>query len=132
MLEEYSRLPKNAPPTCFVCTAAAKGHPSVVRSQRYIACDAAVYAVNDQLRTLKAFELLLAHVSPRGHRVCRWAYDRVGPLLAAILCHPLLADLGYFALKPVEWFARSVLAVAIPGARISIQGLYRYVPRNVS
>ena len=66
--------------------------------------------LNDQLRVLKAFELLLASFSPKGHLACRWIYDRLGPRFAAMLIHPLLADIGYFALKPVECLALVVCA----------------------
>ena len=71
--------------------------------------------MNDQLRFLKGFELLLVSLSPRLRRMCRWIYDRVGPGLAATLVHPVLADLGYRVLKPAEWAARACLALAIPG-----------------
>ena len=56
MLEEYSRLPTTPPSGCFVCTAAASGHPPVVRGEDYPAPGGATYRVNDQLRVLKAFE----------------------------------------------------------------------------
>src|SRR5262249_50065016 len=58
MMQEYSRLPKT-PPGCFVCTAAARGHPWLVGSREYRLADGAVCRMNDQLRRLKAFELLL-------------------------------------------------------------------------
>ena len=68
MLDEYSRLPKTEPAHCFVCTAAAAGHPGVVHSQSWQAADGRMIRVNDQLRYLKAFELLWASLSPAGHR----------------------------------------------------------------
>jgi hypothetical protein len=122
MLDEYSRLPTE--PHCFVCTAAAKGHTRVVHSEFWQAAGEATFRVNDQLRYLKAFELLLASVTPRAHRHCRWVYDRVGPRAAALLCHPLLADAGYLLLKPLEWFARVCLALAIPGRMGLVGRLY--------
>jgi hypothetical protein len=128
MLEEYATLPTTAPAGCFVCTAAANGHAAVVHSQSWHMPDGTTCRVNDQLRTLKAFELLLVASSPGFHRRCRWAYDRVGPRAAALLCHPLLADAGYFLLKPPEWFARACLAVAIPGRMQLVRELYRANP----
>ena len=125
MLEEYSRLPTTHPASCFVCTAAAKGHPRIVHSEAWQAASGATFRVNDQLCTLKAFELLLASISPRVHRQCRWAYNRVGPRVAALLFHPLLADVGYFLLKPLEWCARACLIVAIPGQPRLVHDLYR-------
>ena len=125
MLREYASLPTSPPAGCFVCTAVAKGHFRVVRSEEYIGPGGTVYRVNAQLRCLKAFELLLASVSPRFHRMCRWIYDRLGPKLAAAIVHPVLADLGYLALKPAEWLAIACLALAIPGEMGLIRDIYR-------
>ena len=99
MLDEYSRLPTTPPPGCFVCTAAAGGHPRVVHGEDYRAANGTAFRVNDQLRVLKAFELLLLSISPKGHLACRWIYDRLGPRLAAMLVHPLLADVRLFRLE---------------------------------
>jgi len=127
MLDQYARLPLSPPGGCFVCTAAAKGHPCVVRSEPYVGPDGERSAVNDQLRRLKAWELLLAAVSPGLHRRCRWAYNRVGPKLASALRHPLLADAGYLALKPAEWLALACLAVVIPGDLARVGRMYSVV-----
>ena len=127
MLEEYSRLPTQ-PSGCFVCTAVAHGHPRVVRGEDYLARNGMVYRVNDQLRVLKAFELLLMSFSPKSHRACRWIYDRLGPRLAAKLVHPALADVGYFALKPFEWLALVCLGLAIRGKLGLVYRLYPKVP----
>ncbi|MGD0899035.1 MAG: DUF6688 family protein [Thermoguttaceae bacterium] len=124
MLEEYSRLPTTPPQGCFVCTAVANGHPRVVHGEHYLAPNGTAYRVNDQLRVLKGFELLLVSVSPKSHRACRRIYDRLGPRLAAPLVHPLLADLGYFVLKPAEWTALVCLGLAIPGKMRLIYSLY--------
>ncbi len=128
MLDAYSRLPKTQPNGCFVCTAVARGHAGVVHGEDYRGPDGTAYRVNDQLRVLKAFELLLASISPNGHRACRWIYDHLGPRLAAMLVHPLLADMGYFALKPVQWMALACLRVALPGKMRLIYGLYASSP----
>ncbi len=125
MLDQYARLPLSPPGGCFVCTAVAQGHARVVRSQSYVAPDGAVFRVNDQLRRLKALELLLASVSPRCHRRCRWLYDRLGPRFAALLVHPLMADLGYLALKPAEWLAWACLQVVLCGDMQRVRDLYR-------
>ncbi|MGO8690269.1 MAG: DUF6688 family protein [Thermoguttaceae bacterium] len=125
MLHEYSRLPTTPPHHCFVCTAAARGHAWIVGSQTYVASDGTPCRVNDQLRRLKAFELLLASVSPAGHRALRRVYDRVGPPLAALLARPLAADAAYVALKPVEWLARLTLRLVLGGQAELIGKLYR-------
>ena len=128
MLEEYSRLPTTPPQGCFVCTAVASGHPRVVHCEYYVAPNGTVYRVNNQLRVLKAFELLLVSISPKSHLACRWIYDRLGPRLAAMLVHPVLADLGYFVLKPVEWIALGCLRLAISGKLGLIYSLYSSIP----
>ncbi len=135
MLQEYSRLPITPPERCFVCSAVAGGHRRVVRGEEYFAPSGTAYRVNDQLRVLKAFELLLASISPRGHLACRWIYDRLGPRLAAMLVHPLFADAAYFVLKPVEWAALACLRLAIPGKMELIYRLYscgynQFLPRT--
>lgn len=125
MLEEYSRLPTTPPQGCFVCAAVAKGHSCVVRGEDYRAPNGTTYRVNDQLRILKGFELLLVSISPKGHRACRWIYDRLGPRVAAMFVHPFAADVGYFVLKPVEWIAMICLRIAIPGKTELLYKLYQ-------
>jgi hypothetical protein len=46
-----------------------------------------------------------------------WTVARLGT--------PLRADLAYLLLKPVEWFARVCLLVAIPGQANAVHCLYR-------
>ncbi len=65
MLDEYSRLPTQPPQGCFVCSAAARGHAFFVGSTSYRDADGRESAVNDQLRTLKAFEPLAARTQSR-------------------------------------------------------------------
>ena len=77
------------------------------------------------MRYLKAFELVWARVAPRGHRLCRRCYDRLGPAAAAMLVHPLAADLAYAALKPAEWTARAALAALVPRGGERARRLYR-------
>ncbi|MCA9430425.1 MAG: hypothetical protein KC940_07955, partial [Candidatus Omnitrophica bacterium] len=65
-----------------------------------------IHRVNQQLLTLKEFEVRLMKSAPRFHAGLRVVYNRVGPLGARMIRPKLLADLAYFALKPVEWVAR--------------------------
>ena len=124
MLHEYSRLPMSPPDDCYVSTAAARGHRRLVRSREHVSRCGKVYLVNAQMRYLKAAELLLANLSPETHRGCRWAYDRIGPVLASALVHPVLADAAYLGLKPAEWLARVVLALVLPKRGELIRSLY--------
>jgi hypothetical protein len=124
MLEEYAALPETPPQGCYVASAAARGHRRVVGSRGYRLPDGSICPVNDQLRYLKAFELLLAAASPELHRMCRWVYNRLGPRLASLLVHPLAADVAYVSLKPAEWLARATLAVFVPGQKQRIRRLY--------
>jgi hypothetical protein len=96
-IRAYHALPTARPSKCYVASAAARGHRRFVRS-RVIGG----VPVNDQLRRLKCAELALATATPRLHRAVRRLYDRVGPVLAAGMIHPLLADLAYVILKPAE------------------------------
>ena len=124
MLEEYAKLPTTAPPGCYVCTAAARGHRRIVGAEEVLGPSGGALRVNDQMRHLKCFELVWAKVDPHGHRACRWCYDRIGPVAATLLVHPLLADLTYLALKPPEWIARAALAVVLPGSGELARRLY--------
>ncbi|MCA9447901.1 MAG: hypothetical protein KC931_12350 [Candidatus Omnitrophica bacterium] len=94
------------PGDCFIATAAAQGHPSIVHSWEITDEDGRIHRVNRQLLTLKEFEVRLMKSAPRFHAALREVYNRVGPMGARIIRPKLLADLAYFALKPVEWGAR--------------------------
>jgi len=102
---QASRLYRDLPethPSCYVATAAARGHPRLVKSWRVKGG-----RVNAQLIWLKRGELALARLAPRVHRRLRRAYDRVGPAVAARMRHPLAADAAYLSLKPLEWAVRA-------------------------
>lgn len=114
MLIEYAKLPTTPPTSCYVCTAAAKGHGWLTRTQRRRCPSGERYRVNNQMRRLKAVELILRHTSPRMHHACRAIYDRTGPALAARLDHPWLADVAYLSLKPLEWSCWVVLRGLLP------------------
>lgn len=119
MLIEYAKLPSTPPEDCYVCTAAARGHGWLTQTER---CR---YPVSDQMRRLKAVELILRHTSPRLHRTCRAIYDRTGPALAARLVHPWLADIAYLSLKPLEWSCWIVLRGLLPKSSVeAIRGFY--------
>lgn len=105
MLAEYATLPTEPPEDCFIATAAARGH------RRFVGTYAG-QPVNQQLRRLKAAELILHHTTPRLHHVLRWLYNRLGPRAAKLLTNRWLADAAYVGLKPCEWLANVVLRIA--------------------
>jgi len=113
MGEVYASLPPQ-PPECYVATAAAKGHPRLVRSWPAAARDGRPFRANRQLQRLKCAELALQAAWPAGHHHLRRAYDTLGPHLARRLHHPLLADAAYLLLKPAEWGTWVVLRALIP------------------
>ncbi len=125
MFQEYAKLPTEPPEGCYVCTAAARGHRRLVGAEYHATASGRVYRVTGQMRYLKAAELLLAALSPPAHRLCRRAYDLIGPPLAAALVHPLLADAAYLSLKPAEWLCRAGLGLLLPGHRELIRKIYR-------
>jgi hypothetical protein len=111
-LEAYDKLPPTPPPgDCYVASAAAHGHPWLVGARVVPTASGRPALVNAQLRRLKSAEVALGALSPAGHRLCRWVYDRLGPPLARRLRSPLVGDLAYLSLKPAEWLA--VLAVQL-------------------
>ncbi|HUG33798.1 MAG TPA: DUF6688 family protein [Anaerolineales bacterium] len=113
MYKLYSRLP-TAPPDCYIATAAARGHPTFVRSWEVTLAGGESMRVNGQLQTLKGAELALMAVAPRSHRLVRKLYDRVGRRLARRIQHPLLADVAFLTLKPMELLAGIILKRFIP------------------
>jgi hypothetical protein len=70
-----------------------------------------VAVVNAQLRVLVCAEIALHVICPGLRRSWRRAYDRLGPPIARQLDGPILADLAYVSLKPVEYLARAFLGV---------------------
>lgn len=98
---EYAKLPTSNP-NCYVCSAAAYGHPVWVGSK--MREDG--HRVNLQMRRLKLLELALRVAHPRLHRVLRKTYNWIGPRLARICGrNQWCADLTYLLLKPAEWSA---------------------------
>jgi hypothetical protein len=124
MLEAYVLLPKEQPGGCYICTAAARGHGWVVKSQVFDLTSGRTMHVNDQMRTLKCAELVLAQLAPPMHTACRMIYDRLGPPLAALLIHPLLADAAYLAFKLPEWSARLALRMVLPRDSDVVRRIY--------
>jgi len=122
MFEMYNALPKQPP--CYVVTAAAQGHPAFVGSQPVSTASGIIW-VNHQLQTLKCAELALQALAPRLHRLVRFVYDIVGPVLARRLTHPLLADLAYISLKPAELLARVILRLLLPDFNAQLHRIYR-------
>ena len=109
MLAEYARLP-TSPPSCYVSSAAACGHPRLVGVTQFTcagnqSCDVD-FPVNMQMCRLKFLEFALAALSPCLHRLVRHTYDRVGPRAAAVCrSNVWFADASYLALKPAEAMA---------------------------
>ena len=121
--DAYASLP-TTPPDCYVCTAAARGHPRVVGSRAVHGPGGPPLWVNRQMRRLKCTEVVLRAACPPLHRRCRRLYDRFGPRLAGRLRHPLLADAAYLSLKPAEWLAAAALTVLLPDARRRVGRFY--------
>ena len=87
--------------------------------------DGHIALVNLHLRRLKCCELALRALSPRTHRLLRAIYNRVGPRLAACCVHPLLADVAYIGLKPLEWLGVGCLRRLLPNFDALAARLYR-------
>ena len=123
-IETYQKLPTSPPTHCYIATAAARGHRFWVRSEMAISPVGTPMLVNRQLRTLKCAELAAQALLPQAHRCCRWFYDMVGPVLARGLVHPLVADLAYTALLPIQWLALIILRPLVRDIDHHIDQLY--------
>jgi hypothetical protein len=123
MLDKYSKLPVTQPSSCFVCSAAAYGHQRIVRASPVLVLGQ-THMINRQLQRLKFLEIVLIVATPTLHRFLRRVYNRVGPLIASPgRSNRWYADLCYLSLKPVEWFALLVQAIArVP--RTQVDAIY--------
>ena len=102
---KYKSLPDDPPSSCFIVTAAARGHSRVVGS--WIDLQTQV-PVNQQLARFRAFEAWLQERFPQTHAIARRVYNFIGPMIAKRIDGPLKADVVYCLLKPVEWSIRLV------------------------
>jgi len=101
----YLSLPDKSP-DCFVVTAAMRGHPALVGPFVEINRRAGVRRANRQLLTFWQFENAWRCHAPRSHALGRKLYNRIGPVIAARIRSPWLADAVFVALKPFEWLVR--------------------------
>ena len=124
MYELYSALPPQ-PPDCYIATAAAKGHPRVVGSRTIAQPNGSQMRVNSQLQRLKCVELAILAVFPKVHRLIRGVYDVLGKKLAAYIQNPILADVAYLFLVPVEWISFLILKIFIPEIQDVAKKIYR-------
>lgn len=122
-MEMYAALPPQ-PPDCYIATAAAKGHPRIVRSHPLHLVDGTVMQVNSQLQRLKCVELALLSISPNLHKFIRRIYDVLGRKLAARIKNPILADVAFLILAPVEWISFFVLKLIIPNIQAISEKMY--------
>ena len=104
----YSSLPEQSP-QCFVVTAAARGHESLVGPFMLVQRQGYNRRVNRQLATFWALEAWWQAHGPRSHARFRRCYNRFGPILAGWITSPWRADLVHLAIKPVELAARLVI-----------------------
>lgn len=100
----YASLPDN-PPDCFVVTAATRGHEAFVGPFVEVMHRGRTRRANRQLATLWELESRWSAGAPKSHAVFRGLYNRVGPVIAARIRSPWLADAAFVALKPVEMAA---------------------------
>ena len=124
MFELYNALPTQ-PPNCYIATAAANGHPNFVGSREVKLASGKSMRVNRQLQRLKALEIALMGVSGSGHRMMRRLYDVLGKRLATYIQNPILADIAFILLLPVEWLSFFVLKLIIPEIHKFSERLYR-------
>jgi hypothetical protein len=123
MYELYAALPPQ-PPDCYIATAAAKGHPGVVKSKLVHLKNGKSMPVNSQLQHFKSVEIALIAVCPSLHDLIRKFYDVVGKKLAVYIKNPLLADVAFLLLFPVEWVSFRLLKIFIPEIEVISKKIY--------
>lgn len=124
VFELYTQLPA-APPNCYIATASAQGHPHFVQSSPVTAQNGQTIMVTSQLQILKAGELVLREIAPKGHRAMRRVYDYIGPVLAARIQSRWSADIGYIFFKPFELVTLFLLKRLLPNQLDKIDQFYK-------
>lgn len=104
----YASLPNQAPDSCFIVTAAGRGHAGFVGRHIKIERGGRRLLVNQQLIIFWQFENRWRNFAPRSYRVFRDAYNRIGPVIAARIKSPWLADFTWIVLKPFELIAKVI------------------------
>lgn len=104
----YSTLP-TTDPSCYICTASARGHAWLTRAKPVRFADGRVMLVTRQMQTLKAAEQLIAARYPSLHRGMRRRYDTLGPKIARRIQFRWLADLSYVFFAPLALAASLTL-----------------------
>jgi len=70
-------------------------------------------------------EIAIHSVCPLGHRAIRRIYDNAGPPFSRLIAmHPVIADIAFVLLKPIEWLLFGSLIVVVPEVRAAIQRVY--------
>lgn len=105
----FAALP-DQPPSCFVVTAAGRGHRGFVGPFLEVAHRGHHRVANRQLVTLWQLEELWQTRAPLTHKSFRKIYNCAGPIIARQINSPWLADAAYVALKPVEYIAALIIA----------------------
>ncbi len=123
MYELYAALPPQ-PPNCYIATAAAQGHPHIVGSYSVRLENGNFIQVSPQLQHLKAAELAIMGISPALHKLIRSIYDVVGKKLAVRIQNPLLADIAFLLLRPVEWISLITLKLIVPEIDVISRKMY--------
>jgi hypothetical protein len=122
MTELYAALPTQPP--CYIVTAAAKGHSRIVGSKPVHLKNGQVMQVNSQLQHFKIVEIAMIAISPKLHCFVRKIYDVIGRELAVHIQNPLLADVAFLLLLPIEWVSFRLLKFFIPEIEVISKKIY--------
>lgn len=125
---QWSLSQRTSPPNLnydmhYLCTAAAGGHPAVVKPIRMGVRHGHTVVVNRQLCIANAFEQIMEERFPRFHGLIRYLYDAYGYPIARHIRKPLAADITYLIMKPLEWLFLAVIYLndVHPEDRIAMQ-----------
>lgn len=97
--------------------AAMRGHEQVVGPSFWVTRGGQSREVNRQLVTLWRLEQAWTRCSPVTHSAFRHVYNAIGPVLARQITSPLVADIVYLAVKPLEFIGRLVVESDDKGER---------------
>lgn len=123
MYEIYASLPTQ-PPDCYIATATAKGHPQFVGSQKVRLKNGEMMQVTQQLQRFKFAEIAFMAIFPSLHKTVRKLYNVFGKKLAHYIQNPLLADIAFLLLIPLEWITFFILKLIIPESKDLTKKIY--------
>jgi hypothetical protein len=125
----FSTIPNCiTPSSCYLCTVATYGHPSLIKPVTYGYRNNQKIAVSKQLLIAGVFEEWLSKKYPMLHIMLRYPYNLISKNFLSIveINHDkrwikVLADITYLIFKPIELVILLILKIAKPSLIVALR-----------